>query len=255
MHKCASDSPGPAAYEATKTFGTRDGGQHFSFYGKSYNKITQHQSPGPATYDLPDAALSRNGIKYSFQGKSKPRLVTEGNPGPGKYNVRETSEKIKQKISKTMGPRLHYTAGDRHTKIGPGSYKLDESFKKSQAHMGVSYSLTGRHGAEFKSETPGPGKYSVAYATERSKGYMLSFKGNYKAIEKKDRVPGPGRYTMKNKPQGPGYSFSRRFLQYDSTFGSQKLAAELLLKEPVGGQTYRPMDLSMSARNRPFTAR
>lgn len=259
MHKPTSDTPGPAAYDSRKTFGTRDGGQHFSFYGKSYDKIVRDECPGPATYAPPDMALSRYGVKYSFQGKSKPRLVTEGNPGPGTYDVRETAEKTKMKISKTMGPRLTHIAGDNNTKIGPGSYQTSKSYKSSQAYMGVSYSLTGRNKTDFKSDTPGPGKYSLAYMTERSKGYEMSFKGNYKVPTQKNFVPGPGRYSHKLKTNGPGYSFSRRFLQFDSTYGSQKVAEQLLLKEPMGGQTYRPMDLSVSARNphfvRPNTAR
>jgi hypothetical protein len=91
--------------------------------------------------------------------------------------------------------------------------------------------------------------YKVQYGPKES-GLQYSFRGRYN-IPAKNFTPGPGMYDPKSQVSGPGYSFARRFLQFDSQFANQQLAKEHTLR----GYNDVHLGVAPTQAMRPFTAR
>lgn len=164
--------------------------------GKSEDKSTRTQFPGPGHYTVYDVNAKAKGVTIG----EKHELNRDNKfPGPGHYSNRIIKFETPS-YSVGKGNRSDLVLGDAP---GPGSYKLEEEYDKGRTIPKATNNIS-----TIDENVPGPGYYSDLYKHDLD-GHGVTIGIKFPETDK-EVFPGPGQYKAKKGSQGPAYTISKK---------------------------------------------
>eukprot|EP01137_Pigoraptor_chileana_P023371 Opistho-2@89543 len=201
--KCATDMPGPAAYD------TRGDPEHDarSFTLSSKGKMIpvdwtgDEAVPGPVYNPATESLAASTKGQYTIKGRHSVRV--QGGPSPSQY---PPHYHFGDGHKKSIGYREDITHPRPNGIPGPADYGVSPVGAVKSASP--AYTLAARISPCEPDLTPGPGEHYTR--AEFGGAKKASIKGRKPEL-KKMNGPGPGTYNINEEPIGPKYSlYSRR---------------------------------------------